>query len=177
VRAAEPAEARRLTELALRSKAWWGYGPEFMERCAPVLAVSAAYVRENPVFVAESAGEVLGFYSLRESGGELELDLMFVEPARIRTGVGRVLLAHALDEAGRTAHRYLMVESDPGAEPFYLRFGAERVALRESTVEPGRLLPWLRFDLGAPRILPMEPTHWGAVREIYREGIETGDAS
>jgi GNAT superfamily N-acetyltransferase len=147
IRAARPAEAELLTELAMRSKAYWGYSPEFMERCRPVLTVTPAYVETCPVHVAVAGADIVGFYSLRESGDELELDLMFVEPSSIGRGVGARLLAHALDDARATKHDVLVVESDPQAEPFYRRFGARRIALRESTVEAGRLLPILAFDL------------------------------
>jgi hypothetical protein len=41
-----------------------------------------------------------------------------------------------------------VVESDPQAEPFYVRFGGVRVDERESAVEAGRMLPVLAFDLG-----------------------------
>jgi len=39
----------------------------------------------------------------------------------------------------------LLVESDPNAEGFYTRFGAERTGVMESSAEQGRMLPLLRF--------------------------------
>lgn len=147
IRAAEPHEADMLTALALRSKAQWGYSAEFMERCVPLLRVTAEYMQQNSVRVAVEDGAIVGFYSLLSTAAALELDLMFVEPGHTRAGIGAALLTHALQTAASTGHAYLIVESDPNAEAFYLRSGAERTGGRASTIKDGRLLPLLTFDL------------------------------
>ena len=147
IRPARVEEAELLSGLALRSKAVWGYGPEFMRRCEPLLRVSESYIGEHPVVVAEEGGRVLGFYALNHARYEIELDLLFVEPGSLRRGVGRALLDHALDAARTLGHRELYVESDPGAEAFYLRMGGTRIGTVTSTVEAGRRLPLLRFGL------------------------------
>lgn len=167
IRAARTDEAGALTDLALRSKAMWGYDAAFMERCRPALTVTGEYLARNPVYVAEVDGRVAGFYALRlharpaapESGSApeprsdpegrpgLELDLLFVEPGRTRGGIGSALLDHALDRARRMGHRELFLESDPFAEPFYLRAGGERRGEVASTAEAGRTLPMVVFRL------------------------------
>lgn len=150
LRRAEPADAEALSALALRSKAHWGYDEGFMERCRPLLAVSAAYVRENDVIVAIPADGIVGFCSIVAGPDEVELDMLFVEPAWIGRGVGRALLEHALARAAGTARR-MVVESDPQAEEFYARHGGVRFGWRASSVEPGRYLPLLAFDITARR--------------------------
>jgi GNAT superfamily N-acetyltransferase len=157
VRAAVPAEADALSELALRSKAHWGYSAEFMRRCRPLLRVSRAYIERNITLVAADGARICGFCSLREADGDLELDMLFVEPERIGEGIGAQLLARALSAAAAVGHDRLLVESDPQAEPFYVRFGAQRIGQRASAVEIGRQLPLLVFDLAASQ-------HTGAVR-------------
>ena len=146
IREAVPQEAEILTELALRSKAVWGYSESFMARCRPLLTVTPQYIAMLPTFVAVDS-VICGFYSLKARAGELELDLLFVEPAMIRRGVGAQLLAHARAEARALGYARLIIESDPGAEPFYLRAGARRIGTIESTVEAGRLLPVLELEL------------------------------
>jgi hypothetical protein len=68
IRPAEPDEAQALTELTLRSKAHWGYDPEFMEAVRGELTLTRAQVAEQSVFVAEDHGVVAGFYALIVSG-------------------------------------------------------------------------------------------------------------
>src|SRR5262245_41252969 len=114
IRAAIPHEGELLTELALRSKAVWGYSAEFMERCRPLLTVSAEYIVLRPTFVAEVGGRVCGFYSLRQHDHDVELDLLFVAPEMIGRGVGAALLAHARAEALALGFARLLIESDPG---------------------------------------------------------------
>jgi GNAT superfamily N-acetyltransferase len=147
IREAVPTEASLLTELAMRSKAVWGYSAEFMKRCRPALTVTDVYIALHPTFVAVVDDAVAGFYSLKPRDAALELDLLFVEPAWIGRGIGARLIAHAREQAIALGHERLLIESDPGAEGFYLRSGARRIGEVQSTVESGRLLPLLEMTL------------------------------
>src|SRR6185295_3165033 len=91
VRAAEPHEADDITALARRSKAYWGYDREFLERIRDLLSVEPAEIRDGLVVVAERAGALLGYYRLGGEPPDGELVDLFVDPAAIRTGVGRRL--------------------------------------------------------------------------------------
>jgi len=77
VRPARVDEARLLSDLALRSKAYWGYSPEFSERCREELSYSEEQLLTEHMrfFVIESAQRVAGFYALnRLSATEIELE-------------------------------------------------------------------------------------------------------
>ena len=76
-----------------------------------------------------------------------ELELLFVDPPAIGTGVGRALLLDALDRAREAGLGALTIESDPDAEPFYLAAGAARIGTRVSPAT-GRELPLLRIATG-----------------------------
>ena len=147
VRHALEVEAELLSDLALRSKAVWGYSQLFLERCRPLLTIGAEYIRLQPVFVAEVNGSVAGFYSLREHERHVEVDLLFVDPPFIGRGIGRVLLTHALRLATEMGYGRAVVESDPYAEAFYVSLGGRRVGMVASTVDEGRELPLLEFRL------------------------------
>jgi hypothetical protein len=41
----------------------------------------------------------------------------------------------------------LVLDADPGAEPFYTRFGAKRIGSSPSGVLAGRVLPHMKFVL------------------------------
>ncbi len=142
LRAPRASEAATLSALALRSKAYWGYDREFLEACRAELTWTAFDLSENQFRVAEHRGDVCGFYALSASGpAEIELEALFVEPGRIGTGVGRVLMLHALRQCAAAGARRLVIQGDPHAERFYLRAGGERVGERESGSIPGRVLP------------------------------------
>ncbi|WP_425441239.1 hypothetical protein [Ruania alba] len=57
-------------------------------------------------------------------------------------------MRHALSSAADRGFRSLVLDADPGAEPFYAAHGAERIGSAASGSIPGRMLPHMRFDLG-----------------------------
>ena len=126
LRAARPEEAELLSELALRSKAHWGYSEAFLAACREALRVRPGEVDRRRVLVVERAGDLLGMATLEGEPPNGELGLLFVEPHAIGTGLGRLLYSRVLEKAGRLGFTRLTVESDPHAEAFYLAMGAER---------------------------------------------------
>jgi GNAT superfamily N-acetyltransferase len=148
IRRARAEEASRLSEIALRSKASWGYTAGFMQACRAELTVSAEEVAAGATFVAERGDRVAGFYSLeRISDAVIELEHLFVEPETMGAGVGRALLEHACSRAAELGGCVLVIQSDPHAEAFYRARGAKRVGERESASVPGRWLPTLELPL------------------------------
>ncbi|GLY64651.1 GNAT family N-acetyltransferase [Amycolatopsis taiwanensis] len=144
LRAAEPHEADDITALTLRSKGHWGYDQAYLDRVRHLLVMRPEQVRDERVVVAERDGALLGYYQLGGEPPDGELMDLFVDPAAIGTGLGRVLWEHATSSARERGFRTLELESDPNAEPFYLHMGAHRVG--ERTVAPGRSLPVMRID-------------------------------
>ena len=150
IRAARAGEARLLSELALRSKAHWGYSPEFIEACRAELSYREEQLRSKHMrfFVLESAGTVIGFYALAlQSGQAVELEALFVEPRFIGKGFGRVLIEHAKSVAAALGAKLLIIQGDPNAERFYLAAGGVLSGTRESGSIPGRFLPTFEVRL------------------------------
>ena len=152
IRAARPEEAQVLTELALRSKAYWGYAPEFMEACREELTIGPDKIRDDVFhhYLAERDTDILGFYALEKLApeGTFELDALFVAPEHIGQGVGRALIEHAKQVAARVGGRRLIIQGDPNAEAFYRAAGGEITGQRESGSVPGRFLPIFTIALG-----------------------------
>ena len=146
IRPARADEAQHLSELALRSKAHWGYSRQFMEACRAELTYSPQVCGSGTVIVAERAA-VLGFYRLVRDVPVSRLEALFVEPDEQGFGVGKALLKHALSAAEGLGAEVVELEADPNAEPFYTRCGAVRVGEVPSGSIRGRKLPLMRFDL------------------------------
>jgi GrpB-like predicted nucleotidyltransferase (UPF0157 family)/N-acetylglutamate synthase-like GNAT family acetyltransferase len=147
IRRAERREAGALSELALRSKAYWGYDARFLAACRAELSVHPADIERRRVTVAEDGGWIVGFYALRGASPEGELSLLFVEPDRIGTGIGRMLWQHCVVTAARVGLWQIRIESDPFAEGFYTAMGAVLVGDAASHSIPDRRLPLLSFDM------------------------------
>lgn len=76
-------EAEFLSDLALRSKAHWGYSAAFLDACRAESSYAPRQIEDDSFdFVIAMAGDaVAGFYALRQlTGGEFELEALFVEP-------------------------------------------------------------------------------------------------
>ena len=151
LRPARPGEAATLSELALRSKAHWGYDEEFLQRCRVVLTLRDDELEPRRTVVAEEDGRIVGYYTLDESehNGESELGNLWIDPRHLRRGVGRLLWEHAIETARRLGLTSLLVTADPHAEGFYRAMGATRVGRVPSEIAPGRLLPQLRVTISA----------------------------
>ncbi|MFE9629886.1 GNAT family N-acetyltransferase [Streptomyces sp. NPDC006463] len=149
VRAARPAEAEALTELVMRSKAYWGYGPEYLASCADELRIRPLDVTARRIVVAEDErGTVLGLASLDGSAPRASLGLLFVEPSVIGRGVGRLLYRDALRRAVELGVRGLVIDADPHAAGFYRAMGAvEAVGAVEASAEPGGPEGLVRFEV------------------------------
>ncbi|MFF3259601.1 GNAT family N-acetyltransferase [Streptomyces sp. NPDC002932] len=147
VRPAHPSEAVELTELALRSKAYWGYDEEFLAACRAELTMEPDEIGPRRTAVAEEDGRVLGFTTLEEAPPTGVLGMMFAEPDAVGRGVGRLLFGHVVTEARRLGFARFTIDADPNAEPFYRAMGAVRIGATPSGSIPGRELPLLEFTL------------------------------
>jgi GNAT superfamily N-acetyltransferase len=149
IRDAVSGELPLLSALALRSKGHWGYAPALLATMREELTwhpEDLARLRLR-VLLAEG-GTPVGFHAVEFPAGEdAELEALFVEPERIGRGFGARLLADAVVLARGAGRARLRIQSDPFAEPFYLRAGAVRVGERASASVPGRLLPLLELVL------------------------------
>ncbi|NMM44515.1 GNAT family N-acetyltransferase [Rhodospirillaceae bacterium KN72] len=150
IRAPHAHEADMLSDMVLRSKASWGYPPDFMAACVDVLRITPEAIAEGAIRVAADAeADVpLGLNKVVCDGdGRAGLDKLFIAPEAMGSGVGALLFDDAAARAKALGATVMTIESDPGAESFYLRMGAIRVGSVASEAIPGRLLPKLEFKL------------------------------
>lgn len=147
IRRARPHEADGLTALARRSKAHWGYDAAFMERAATEMVVTAADVESHEVWVLEDErGEIIGFHRVI-AGEPAILEDLWLEPAAIGAGRGRLMWEHAVEVARAAGATALELDADPNAVGFYERMGARVVGETPSAMAPGRTLPRMRVEL------------------------------
>jgi ribosomal protein S18 acetylase RimI-like enzyme len=148
IRPAAPSEAAALSSLALEAKAHWGYSGETLESWKGQLEVSPSNLASKPTYVGSIDENVVGFYSLVPSGSTWELDNLWVAPQFMNRGLGRLLLAHALEVAFRGGASSVTVDADPNAEPFYLSCGAIRCGEVPAPIsgQPNRVRPQLAFN-------------------------------
>ncbi|MGH9931905.1 MAG: GNAT family N-acetyltransferase, partial [Pyrinomonadaceae bacterium] len=96
IRKAAIEDAAALTRIAHDAKRHWGYPEHWLTHWQDDLTISPDYIARNPIYVAESEGDLLGFYALIIRNEKAELDHLWVAPAHIGTGVGKQLFLHAM---------------------------------------------------------------------------------
>jgi GNAT superfamily N-acetyltransferase len=140
IRPSRNEEAARLKQIAIASKAHWGYPLQQVREWASHGDFTPERLQELVVFVAEDAGQAVGWCSLVPRGAVCWLEDLWVEPKSIGRGVGTQLFSHAVRYAAAEGAERLEWEAEPNAVGFYERLGG--VYLRESpTTEWGRRLP------------------------------------
>ena len=150
---ARPEQAERLSQIAYAAKSYWGYPSQWIELWHNQLTISKQYIERHEVYAAVDDDEtLLGFYALAGSGERMVLDHLWVQPRSLHAGVGRKLFEHAVALAAQFGAQQIEIESDPNAEGFYQKMGAETVG--EVTYELEglpRSLPLMVYPLGGPR--------------------------
>jgi N-acetylglutamate synthase-like GNAT family acetyltransferase len=137
IRLAQVSERDALERLQRRSSL---HGPLYRAPLAahpdaielPIEQIAAGLVR-----VAEQGGVVVGFAVLLErSGDTCELDGLFVEPDRMRRGVGRRLVQDAKRIAGERGATRIDVVANPQAVAFYKAVGFTTVGETQTRFGP-----------------------------------------
>ncbi|WP_425615848.1 N-acetyltransferase family protein [Anatilimnocola sp. NA78] len=113
IRAAEPADLDALREIYLRSRAatfFWTDAAKLQ------LADFDAATQDEPILVAMSGKEIAGFVSWWPPDNFIHN--LFVDPAYLRRGIGRLLLHACLQQIGRPAILKCVQANEP-AMAFY----------------------------------------------------------
>lgn len=143
--------AVRLSQIAMAAKSYWGYPAQWIELWHNQLTITPAYIEQNEVWAAEVDATLLGFYALSGAPPRLTLDHMWVMPVAIHQGIGGALMRHALARAAACGATLIEIESDPHAEGFYTKMGAETVGEVAYVLEgQRRALPLMHFTVPRP---------------------------
>jgi len=146
IRPGREGDFERLREIALEAKAHWGYDRALVEEWARAGDFEPASLRARLLYVAEAAGQPVGWAALIPRGEVGWLEDLWVEPRWIGRGLGRALFERVADEARQLGARRLEWEAEPNASGFYEHLGGAYVRDSEET-EWGRVLQVLGVDL------------------------------
>ena len=141
-------ELAALSGLCLRSKAHWGYSEDMLKAFEGELTVTPQDLADDAIMLAEDKRGVAGVVQLSKQGEDAVLEKLFVEPARLGEGTGKLLYVWACRVARENGARNLLIDSDPDAAGFYEGLGAVRSGTAKSGSIPGRTLPHLVHPLG-----------------------------
>jgi GNAT superfamily N-acetyltransferase len=102
-----------------------------------VLVFDGEGVREGRTRVAVDGGEIVGFSTFVVTPDFIEVEDLFVEPGRMRGGVGRALIDDLVETARSTSMPCLEVTANPHALEFYEAVGFVAGESVETQFGPG----------------------------------------
>jgi GNAT superfamily N-acetyltransferase len=143
-----PGHAGELSRIAFASKKHWGYPAGWMEAWSDALRIDPEQIAFNPTYAAVRDEEIVGFYLLRTGKESAVLEHLWIRPDQIGEGIGRRLFEHAVEQARVLGAKFIEIESDPNAEGFYCRLGAQRIrTVHGSVAGCVREIPVLHYDV------------------------------
>ena len=138
-------DATSLTELSLRSKDYWKYGKQQIEKWREEMTIDSDYIINNQVFKMLNSDELIGFYAYQLGDLKtIKLNYFFLEPKCIGKGFGKLMMTDFLKRMDSTEIKYVFLHADPFAEKFYKNFGFKVVGKLESSIKD-RTLPIMKL--------------------------------
>lgn len=135
-----------LTDIAVRSEAYWGYDSEFMDRFKKLYRVTEEIISKHPTYVLEENERIIGFYSIKKGLQEASLEYFYIEPNCIGQGYGKILWNHLTDQCKKMNIWQVELVTSPQAKAFYVKMGAVQIDEVSSMVMKNRKIPKLLFN-------------------------------
>ncbi|SHH58466.1 GNAT family N-acetyltransferase [Flavobacterium johnsoniae] len=137
----------RLTEITKKSKAYWGYSDEQMEKWNNNLTITIDYIATNSVFNLVDENQIIGYYSyIRLENNQVKLDNLFILPEYIGKGFGSFLMNDFLERMRNEKCQKIILDSEPNAEQFYRKIGFTKIGEFETSIK-NRFMPIMEMKL------------------------------
>lgn len=141
IRAALPGERAELEDLQRRASLAIETYREDLLAHPEAIHLPLSQLLENRVRVAEVAGRIAGFSVVLPKGAQsFDLDGLFVEPTLWHSGIGRELIADAVQCVEAQGGNAIDVVANPAAEIFYEKNGFEKSGRAETQFGPARTM-------------------------------------
>ena len=131
-----------LNKIAFAAKQHWGYPDDWMEKWKEALTLTEEHFAEQSIYKLQKADKIIGYCSIEERETEYEVMNLWILPAYIGKGYGKLLLNETLKKVIQKS-KPILVEADPHAEAFYASQGFISFSKRESYPK-GRFLPLMK---------------------------------
>lgn len=148
IRQAKIGDSETLSQIAFTAKSFWNYPESWLNLWKDALTITPEFIEKHKVYLAESDGKILGFYALILDGEKVQLEHLWISPEHIGGGIGKKLMADAIEKAKSLGAVFVEIEAEPNAEGFYQKQGAVIVGESKSEIEgQPRILPIMRIKL------------------------------
>lgn len=147
IQKAKPQDHICLTEITKKSKAYWGYSEEQIEKWSNNLTITIEYIQNNDVFNLVEESKIIGYYSyLKQENNQIKLDNLFLLPKYIGKGFGVFLMNDFLQRMRNEKCQKIILDSEPNAEQFYQKIGFKKIGEFETSIK-NRFMPIMEMNL------------------------------
>ncbi|WP_291633350.1 GNAT family N-acetyltransferase [Clostridium sp.] len=147
IRQAKKWESKTLTNIAIKSEAYWGYDSDYMENFKSLYKVTEEFISNNITYIIEENDSIIGFYGILRDDKEISLEYLYVEPKSIGKGYGKLLWNHMVETCKNMHTNQVVLVTSPQAKEFYLKMGAIEAGEVDSIVIKNRRIPRLVYTL------------------------------
>lgn len=147
IRRAKICEAKILTDLLVRSEAYWGYDSTFMENFKSLYRVTEQFINNNETFIIEENEDIIGFYALLIDEKETSLEYLYIETICIGKGYGKLLWEHMIEICKNWGIKEITLVTSPQVQEFYIKMGAVQIGEVDSLVIKDRKIPKLLYKI------------------------------
>lgn len=140
-------DAKILTEITKRSKAYWGYSDEQMKEWSDLLTITSEYIQNNEVYKLFINQSTVAYYSYFDiENNSVRLDNLFVSPENISKGYGKLLMNDFILKIKQSQRSRIILDADPNAQKFYESFGFKKIGQIDTPIID-RFLPIMELKL------------------------------
>ncbi|MHB8062230.1 MAG: GNAT family N-acetyltransferase [Ruminiclostridium sp.] len=145
IRSAKAAEYDILSDIAVKSEAYWEYDSDYMNKFKSIYNVSEEFINNNPTVIIEDDENIIGFYGVLIERSETSLEYFFIEPKYIGMGYGKLLWNNLVKHCKKLSIKEFNIVTSPQAKEFYVKMGAMPYGEVESLLKKGRIIPRLLY--------------------------------
>lgn len=145
-RNAQPEQAEALSNLAIESKGHWGYSTALLDLWRKDLRVEKEFILKHIVEAFYFDDELIGFFAIKLNKDQNELEHLWVLPKFIGKGIGKLAFERIQKTCILHGIEELIIVSDPNAEDFYIKMGANRIG-EVPSIPQNRMLPKLKYRM------------------------------
>ncbi|KPU46132.1 acetyltransferase (GNAT) family protein [Oxobacter pfennigii] len=147
IRSARESEYGILTDIAIKSEAYWGYDSDYMNKFKSVYNVGKEFIRNNITAIIEENDKIVGFYGILTEKNETSLEYFFIESEYIGKGYGKLLWNYMIRNCKEVGIKEFTIVTSPQAKCFYVNMGAIHCGEVESLLKKGRMIPRLIYSV------------------------------
>lgn len=131
IRKGKKSDLVNLQEVMKNSLGFWQYSENDMKELIKHLNITEQFIDNAIIYVEENEEKIEGFFGV-VLGDELNEAKFYINPSNIRTGIGKRLWHHVIQDLEKMELDYITIVIDSHAIGFYEKLGCIKIGEQPS---------------------------------------------